>query len=164
MTNEIREIDPESREAKRKPPKAWHLTAIRMHARGRLIKDIAKELGKPKETIGLVIHRYPEIMDACIRELADPERMFLPMMPKAAAAYNRILDRGEAEDDVLDAAMSRVQTAVAQDVFDRAYGRPVQRNINEGKHEIHITFHDGDSESATKNQDVILAQLEAGNA
>lgn len=160
----VAEVLPEDKMARRFKPKGWHLAAIRMYVRGMRVTDIAREMKKVPSTVHFAINRYPDLVEAAARELADPEKMFLPMMPKAAAAYHRVLERGEAEGDVLDAAMSRVQTAVAQDVFDRAYGRPVQRNINEGKHEIHITFHDGDGDASQKNEDAILAQLEASNA
>lgn len=135
--------------------KVWHRTAIRMYALGRDISEIAKELNKKPETVKKAIHTHPELVDLCIKELAQPEKMFLPMMPKAAKVYRQILDH---DTENADAATMRVQAGVAGDLFDRAYGRPVQRNINEGHHEITITFTD-DSESASKNEATILEQL-----
>lgn len=143
--------------AKRRPIKAWHQTAIHMYAKGKTKVDIALELHKTVDAVTDAIRRYPEVVDQAVRELANPEKMFLPMLPKAAGVYHQILDRDTKE---ADAATLRVQQSVAGDIMDRTYGRPVQRNINEGHHEIVIKFEDAsDSEAAQKNQETIIAQL-----
>lgn len=141
--------------------KPWHLTAIRMYASGKTIRAIAVDMHKTEDAVSAAIKRYPEHVEQAVRELAQPEKMFMPMLPKAAAVYHQILDKNS---DEVDAATLRVQQGVAGDIFDRAYGRPVQRNINEGHHEVVIKFEDAsDSDSAKKNEELVLAQLNAGS-
>lgn len=145
----------EVQKKKRTRPAPWMKTAMLMHAKGIPITQIAERIDRKEAAIRECFKRFPVELEQCSMELANPEAMFMPMMPKAAAAYHEALDR-----PVDTAADMRVKANVAQDVFDRAFGRPVQRNINEGRQEITIVFQDSNEDPmAEKNEQDILLQL-----
>ena len=132
----------------------WHLTAAVMKARGRTNGQIAEELGKNISTVISTFKVHPELLEWGIQQVVNPEKMFTPMLPKAAKVFDEVLDLNPA-----DAATHKVRADIARDVFDRAYGKPVTRNITDSRGTITIHFGDDDPDASDRNQTAILAQL-----
>ena len=109
-------------------------SAIRFWARGLPKVQIAKHLGRDRNTIAEWIEEHPEAVDEAVRQLTNPSDVFHPMLPLAAAAYRQALEN-------LDAA-------VARDVFDRLYGKPIVREQRSERREVRIMFVDASDDEA----------------
>lgn len=134
----------------------WQLTAAVMKARGRSNTQISAEVNRSPNMVGLAFKAHPELLEWGIQQVVNPERMFTPMLPKAAKVFDEVLDL-----DPQDAATHKVRVDVARDVFDRAYGKPVQRTITDTRGNITIEFIDDDPshEASQRNETAILGQL-----
>ena len=88
--------------------------ALTFSARGLSNHAVCQEVGCDVRTLKSWMLQYDDVYRQIIEtELADPRRAFAPMLPKAVSAYDKALEVGD--------------TAVAKDVFDRAYGKPIVR-------------------------------------
>lgn len=132
----------------------WHLTAAVMKARGRTNQAIAEELERPVGTIISVFKKHPELVEWGIQQVVNPEKMFTPLLSKAAQVFVEVLDLNPQ-----DAATHKVRVDVARDVFDRTYGKPIQRNITDTRGHITIEFVDDDAPAAARNTEAVLGQL-----
>jgi len=120
--------------------------AIRLLARGRPKLEIANKAGCTTAAIYKWEKQFPFAVEQAIMEVVDPGMIFQPMVPSAASAYYALLSQ------TTDLAQLR---ATAQDVFDRQFGKPVQRAQIESHQTISITFQDA---TEAEEQEMIDAQ------
>lgn len=102
---------------------------LALYARGFSIREVARRLHKDPATVTKWIDAFPDVLNAEIRKLVDPTEVFSPMIPLAAQAYHAALEQGD--------------TKVAQDVFDRQWGKAVVRTVSDSKVDIRISIWDG---------------------
>ena len=91
-----------------------------LRALGHRWSYIAQQTGRDVETCQRWIDAYPDVAEAEVRRLTDPESFLTPMIPKAAATYHEVLDS-------TDPRQLPLRAQVAQDVFDRRFGKPTIR-------------------------------------
>ena len=150
-------LDEQTREEKRQQYQPWNFVAAQLKAKGWTNVNIAEHVTKNEVTISRLFRDHPELIEWGIQKCSNPEAIFYPLIPRASEVYREVLDL-----DPQDAATHKVRTEVARDVFDRSFGKPVQRNITDSRGHITIEFVDSSPTAASKNQEDVLAQLGAG--
>ena len=93
---------------------------LELRALGHPWRAIERMTGRDMDTCQRWVAAYPELALAEVRRLTDPVAFLEPMIPKAAATYHEVLDS-------TDPRQLPLRAQVAQDVFDRRFGKPTIR-------------------------------------
>lgn len=109
-------------------PDAWILTVAGLIALGLPIAEISRRVHRSRPTVRQIRDTRQDLVMNAVRQLTNPSDTFAPMLPAAASSYHRALQSGDAR--------------VAQDVFDRLYGKPLQREQRTERRDVVVTFVD----------------------
>ena len=112
------------------PPQAAIMTALML--KGWTNGRIAKKLGLSAKTVSLWLAKYGEYVDHQLRTSLVVEDMIMPLVRKAVGVYDDVLTNPK-----IDPA---TKARVAQDVLDRAGGKPIARQAIQEQKKVEITY------------------------